>query len=54
MVETIVRGTVAPTGFFACVELQSINAVVSLWVGVATITFLGLSIYKLIKELKSK
>ena len=54
MMETIVRGTVAPAGFFACVELQSINAVVSLWVGVATITFLGLSIYKLIKELKSK
>lgn len=54
MMETIVRGTVAPAGFFACVELQSINAVVSLWVGVATITFLVLSIYKLIKELKSK
>jgi len=54
MMETIIRGAVAPAGFFACIELQSINAVVSLWVGLATITFLGLSIYKLIKELRSK
>jgi hypothetical protein len=54
MMDTILRGTVAPAGFFACVELQSINAVVSLWVGLATITFLGLSIYKLINELRKK
>lgn len=51
--DTIIRGAVAPAGFFACLELQSVNAFVSLLVGVATITFLGLSIYKLIKELKS-
>tara|TARA_Y100000114_G_scaffold125067_1_gene121000 strand:- start:15 stop:179 length:165 start_codon:yes stop_codon:yes gene_type:complete len=51
--DTIIRGAVAPAGFFACLELQSVNAFVSLLVGVATITFLALSIYKLIKELKS-
>ena len=50
--ESIIRGTVGSTGFFACMELQSINSAVSLVVGVATLIFLGLSISKLIKELK--
>ncbi len=50
----MLRGTVGSTGFFACMELQSVNAFVSLLVGIATITFLGLSIYKIIKELKIK
>jgi hypothetical protein len=52
--DTIIRGAVAPAGFFACLELQSVNAFVSLLVGVATITFLSLSVYKIIKELKDK
>lgn len=52
--DTMLRGTVGSTGFFACMELQSVNAFVSLLVGIATITFLGLSIYKIIKELKIK
>jgi len=52
MMESIIRGTVGSTGFFACMELQSINSAVSLVVGVATLIFLGLSISKLIKELK--
>jgi len=50
--ETILRGTVGSTGFFACMGLQTINSAVSLIVGVATLIFLGLSIYKLINELK--
>ena len=50
--ETMLRGTVGSTGFFACMGLQSVNTVVSLVVGVMTFIFLGLSIYKLIKELK--
>ena len=50
--ETILRGTVGSTGFFACIGLQSINSVVSLVVGVMTFIFLGLSIYKLLKDLK--
>ena len=50
--ETMLRGTVGSTGFFACIGLQSVNSVVSLVVGVATLVFLGLSISKLIKELK--
>jgi len=50
--ESVIRGTVGSTGFFACMELQSVNTAVSLVVGVATLVFLGLSIYKLIKELK--
>ena len=50
--ESIIRGTVGSTGFFACMELQRINSAVSLVVGVATLVFLGLSISKLIKELK--
>jgi len=50
--DSVIRGTVGSTGFFACMELQSVNTAVSLVVGVATLIFLGLSIFKLIKELK--
>jgi hypothetical protein len=50
--ETMLRGTVGSTGFFACMGLQTINSAVSLIVGVATLVFLGLSIYKLINEIK--
>tara|TARA_R100000315_G_C5149134_1_gene85395 strand:- start:396 stop:551 length:156 start_codon:yes stop_codon:yes gene_type:complete len=50
--EGVIRGTIGSTGFFACMELQSVNSIVSLIVGLATFIFLGLSIYKLIKELK--
>jgi hypothetical protein len=50
--ETMLRGTVGSTGFFACMGLQSINSVVSLVVGIMTFIFLGLSIYKLLKDLK--
>tara|TARA_R100000988_G_C3860361_1_gene99017 strand:- start:157 stop:312 length:156 start_codon:yes stop_codon:yes gene_type:complete len=50
--EGVIRGTIGSTGFFACMELQSVNSIVSLIVGVSTFIFLGLSIYKLIKELK--
>ena len=50
--ETIIRVAVGSTGFFACMELQSVNSIVSLIVGVATLVFLGLSICKLIKELR--
>ena len=50
--ETMLRGTVGSTGFLACIGLQRVNSVVSLVVGVATLVFLGLSISKLIKELK--
>jgi len=50
--DTMLRGTVGSTGFFACMGLQSVNSVVSLVVGIMTFVFLGLSIYKLIKDLK--
>ena len=50
--DTILRGTVGSTGFFACIGLQSVNGVVSLIVGVMTFIFLALSIYKLLRELK--
>jgi hypothetical protein len=50
--DTMLRGTVGSTGFFACMGLQSINSVVSLVVGIMTFVFLGLSIYKLIKDIK--
>ena len=52
MMDSVIRGTVGSTGFFACMELQSVNTAVSLVVGIATLVFLGLSISKLIKELK--
>ena len=52
MMETILRGTVGSTGFFACIGLQSINTAVSLVVGIMTFVFLGLSIYKLLKDIK--
>ena len=48
----MLRGTVGSTGFFACMGLQSVNTIVSLVVGVMTFVFLGLSIYKLLKDLK--
>jgi hypothetical protein len=48
----MLRGTVGSTGFFACLGLQSINGIVSLVVGIMTFVFLGLSIYKLLKEIK--
>lgn len=50
--DTMLKGTVGSTGFFACLGLQSVNSTVSLVVGIMTFAFLGLSIYKLIKELK--
>ena len=52
--ETMLRGTVGSTGFFACLGLQSISTAVSLVVGIMTFVFLGLSIYKLFTELKGK
>jgi hypothetical protein len=52
MMDTMFKGTVGSTGFFACIGLQNINATVSLVVGVMTFVFLALSIYKLYKELK--
>lgn len=52
MMDTMLKGTVGSTGFFACIGLQSINSAVSLIVGIMTFLFLGLSIYKLLKELK--
>tara|TARA_R100000278_G_scaffold17602_3_gene17653 strand:- start:1226 stop:1381 length:156 start_codon:yes stop_codon:yes gene_type:complete len=50
--DTMLRGTVGSTGFFACLSLQGINGAVSFIVGIMTFVFLGLSIYKLVKELK--
>ena len=52
IMDTMLRGTVGSTGFFACLGLRSINGVVSLVVGIMTFIFLALSIYKLLKELK--
>jgi hypothetical protein len=52
MMETMLKGTVGSTGFFACIGLQSVNSAVSLVVGIMTFVFLGLSIYKLLKDLK--
>ena len=46
------RVAMGSAGVFACLGLQEINQVVSLIVGCATLIFLGLSIYKLIKEMK--
>ena len=40
MMETILRGTVGSTGFFACIGLQSINTAVSLVVGIMTFMFM--------------
>ncbi len=52
MMDTMLKGTVGSTGFFACMGLQSVNSAVSLVVGIMTFVFLGLSIYKLLKDLK--
>ena len=52
--DTMLKVSVAPAGFFACLELQNINSAISFIVGISTIVFLGLSIYKLIKDLGKK
>ena len=54
IMDTILKVSVAPAGFFACLELQSINSAISFVVGIATIIFLVLSIYKIIKDLTKK
>ena len=52
MEELTTRVMFGSAGFFACLGLQEVNQVVSLVVGCATLIFLGLSIIKLVKEMK--
>ena len=51
MDEIISRTTLGTGGFLATIGLQNINSVVSLLVGVATLTYMVLSIYKIFKKL---
>jgi len=51
MDEIISRTTLGTGGFLATIGLQNINSVVSLLVGVATLTYMVLSIYKIVKKL---
>jgi len=52
MDDLILKSSLGSAGFFATVGLSGINQFVSLLVGCATLVFLGLSIYKLMKEIK--
>ena len=51
MEDVISRTTLGTGGFLATIGLQNINSVVSLLVGVATLTYMVLSIYKIFKKL---
>ena len=50
MEELVSRASLGAGGFLATIGLSGINAVVSLFVGLATLVYMGLSIYKLIKK----
>jgi len=48
--DIISRSTLGTGGFLATIGLQEINAVVSLFVGLATLIYMGLSIYRILKK----
>lgn len=50
MNEPVSRLTLGTGGFLATVGLQEINAVISLFVGLATLVYMGLSIYKILQK----
>ena len=53
MEEIIYRSSVGVSGFIASIWLQGIDQLISLSVGLATLTFMVLSIIKIIRELKN-
>jgi hypothetical protein len=53
MEEIIYRSSVGVSGFIASIWLQGIDQIISLSVGLATLTFMVLSIIKIIRELKN-
>ena len=48
----ITRSILGISGLFATVELAQVNLVVSILVGLATLTFMIVSIIKVLRELK--
>jgi len=50
MEELVSRASLGAGGFLATIGLSEINAVVSLFVGLATLIYMGLSIYKLLNK----
>ena len=50
MDELISRASLGTGGFLATIGLSEINAVVSFLVGLATLAYMGVSIYKLLKK----
>jgi hypothetical protein len=48
----IARSGLGIGGTFATIELANINTIVSIFVGLATLTFMVLSIIKIIRDLK--
>jgi hypothetical protein len=53
MEEIIYRSSVGVSGFIASIWLQGIDQLISLFVGLATLTFMVLSIIKIVRELKN-
>ena len=51
MQDIVSRTTLGTGGFLATVGLQEINAIVSLFVGIATLAYMTLSIIKILKKL---
>lgn len=53
MEEIIYRSSVGVSGFIASIWLQGIDQLISLSVGLATLTFMILSIIKIVRDLKN-
>lgn len=50
--EIVYRSTVGVSGFLASIWLQDVDEIVSVLVGLATLTFMILSIIKIVRELR--
>jgi hypothetical protein len=50
MDDLISRTSFGTGGFLATIGLSEVNAVVSLFVGLATLMYMGISIYKLLNK----
>tara|TARA_B100001093_G_scaffold501042_1_gene552229 strand:+ start:481 stop:648 length:168 start_codon:yes stop_codon:yes gene_type:complete len=53
MQEVVTRGSIGVSGFFATLGLQQVHLAISIMVGLATLTFMVLSVIKVSRELKN-
>jgi len=50
MEETFIRSTIGTSGFLATIGLAPLNEALSVCVAIATLVYMGLSIYKLLNK----